>query len=175
MREPSDAVTRDGIIEAVKSGADRYGADLSGADLTGVNLSGANLSGVNLSGADLSGVNLSEADLSGANLTEADLTEADLSGANLTEADLSGANLSGAKCIVSVSGVGSHRRTVYAWCGPDGWVVRAGCWLGTTAQLRERVEGRPWKDCTDAQLTLWRAQYLAVCDLVSATAAVPDA
>jgi hypothetical protein len=107
------------VIEAIKSGANLIGADLSranliGADLSGANLRWANLSRANLSRANLSGANLSEADLSrtnlsGANLSEADLrwanlsranlrwanlSEANLSRTNLSEADLSGANLS---------------------------------------------------------------------------------
>jgi hypothetical protein len=74
------------VIEAIKSGANLIGADLSGANLSEADLSRANLSGANLSEADLSRTNLS-----GANLSEADLSGADLSGANLSRAYLSGA------------------------------------------------------------------------------------
>jgi hypothetical protein len=85
--EKENNTVKDTVIEAVKSGANLYGANLSGAKLYGANLSGAKLYGANLSGANLSGADLSGADLSGA----------DLSGANLSGADLSGADLSGAK------------------------------------------------------------------------------
>ena len=139
-------MTREEILVAVASGAHIYRANLSGADLSGADLSGADLSG---------------ADLSGANLY----------GANLTGADLSGAHLYRANGIVSTSGIGSERRTAYAWHRSDGWVVTAGCWTGTTAELRERIAspdawpGRPEADCDR-----WRAQYVAFCDLVDATA-----
>ena len=145
------AMTRAEIVAAVADGRKLYGADLSGANLSGADLYGADLSGANLYGADLSGANLSRAYLSGA--------------------DLYHANLYRANSIVSVSGVGSERRTVYAWHGPDGWVVRAGCWAGTTAQLRERVAARPWENVSDADFARWRDQYVAVCDLIDATAA----
>ena len=145
------AMTRAEIVAAVADGRKLYGADLSGANLSGADLYGADLSGADLSGVDLYGANLSGANLSGANL--------------------SGAYLSGANGIVSVSGVGSHRRTVYAWHGPDGWMVSAGCWTGTRAQLRERVAARPWKDASDADFARWRDQYVAACDLIDATAA----
>ena len=46
---------KDTLIEAVRSGADLYGADLRGA-----NLRGADLYGANLRGADLYGANLGE-------------------------------------------------------------------------------------------------------------------
>ncbi len=103
----SDKLTLiEAVIEAIKSGADLSGADLSdanlrSADLSGANLrsadlSGANLSGANLSGANFRSANLRSADLRSANLRSADLSGADLSGANLSGADLSGANLSGA-------------------------------------------------------------------------------
>ena len=80
------------LQQAVKEGADLYGANLRGAVLYGANLRGANLRGANLRGANLYGANLRGANLSGANLYGADLRGADLYGA-----DLSGANLYGAK------------------------------------------------------------------------------
>ena len=102
---------REALVQAVASGADLRGADLtraylSGADLTRANLSGADLRGANLTRADLSDANLRDADLRCANLTRANLSGADLrvanlrvanlSDANLTRADLTGADLSGA-------------------------------------------------------------------------------
>ena len=154
------AMTRDEILAAVTDGRSLYGANLTGANLYGADLTRADLTRANLFGANLTGANLTGANLTGANLT----------GANLTGANLYGANLTGANGILSVSGVGSDRRTVYACCGPDGWVIRAGCWTGTTAQLRERVAGRPWEDASDADFARWRDQYVAVCDLIDATA-----
>ena len=84
------------VLEALKGGANLYGANLYEADLYGANLYGANLYGANLRGADLYGANLREANLYGADLREADLREADLRGANLREANLYEANLYGA-------------------------------------------------------------------------------
>ena len=83
---------------AVLRGADLYGADLREADLRGAvlygaDLRGANLYGANLREADLRGANLRGAVLYGANLREADLCGADLYGANLREANLYGADL----------------------------------------------------------------------------------
>ena len=83
---------------AVLRGADLYGADLREADLRGAvlygaDLRGANLYGANLRAADLRGANLRGAVLYGANLREADLRGADLYGANLREANLYGADL----------------------------------------------------------------------------------
>jgi uncharacterized protein YjbI with pentapeptide repeats len=83
---------------AVLRGADLYGADLREADLRGAvlygaDLRGANLYGANLREADLRGANLRGAVLYGANLREADLRGADLYGANLREANLRGADL----------------------------------------------------------------------------------
>ena len=76
------------VTEALKGGANLYGANLRGADLRGANLYGANLRE-----ADLRGANLRGAVLYGANLREADLRGADLYGANLREANLYGADL----------------------------------------------------------------------------------
>ena len=84
------------VLEALKGGADLYGADLRGADLYGADLRGANLRGADLRGANLYEANLRGADLRGANLYEADLYEADLYEADLYGADLRGANLRGA-------------------------------------------------------------------------------
>jgi hypothetical protein len=48
----------DAVVEAVKNGANLYGANLDGANLTRANLYGANLDGANLYGANLDGANL---------------------------------------------------------------------------------------------------------------------
>jgi hypothetical protein len=100
-QDETNKTLKDVVVEAAKSGAKLYGAnlsraDLSGAKLSGANLYGADLYGANLSRADLYGANLSRADLSGADLSGADLSGAKLSWANLSRADLSGAKLSGA-------------------------------------------------------------------------------
>ncbi len=75
------------VLEALKGGANLYGADLYGANLREANLYGANLYEANLRGANLCGANLRGANLYGANLR----------GANLRGADLRGADLRGAK------------------------------------------------------------------------------
>ncbi len=93
----SDKLTLiEAVIEAIKSGADLSGADLSDANLRSADLSGANLRSADLSGANLSGANLSGANFRSANLRSADLRSANLRNANLSGADLRNANLSGA-------------------------------------------------------------------------------
>ena len=71
------------VQEAVKAGANLYGADLSSANLSSANLRGADLRGADLSSANLYGADLSSANLYGANLRGADLSSANLYGANL--------------------------------------------------------------------------------------------
>ena len=73
--------------------ANLYGANLRGSNLRCANLYGANLYGANLYDANLSGANLCDANLCDANLRDANLCGADLYGANLCDANLSGANL----------------------------------------------------------------------------------
>ena len=81
------------VTEALKGGANLYGANLRGANLRGANLREADLYGANLREADLYGADLREANLRGANLRGANLREANLYGANLREANLYGADL----------------------------------------------------------------------------------
>ena len=88
------------VLDAIRRGANLYGADLCNADLRGSNLRSANLCGAYLRGTDLRGANLCGADLYGAdlcdaNLRDADLCDADLRGANLCDVDLRGAYLRG--------------------------------------------------------------------------------
>ena len=90
--EKEDNTIKDTVLEAIKSGANLSGANLSDADLRGAYLRDADLRGAYLSGADLRGANLSDADLRGAYLSGAYLR-----GADLSDADLSGADLRGAK------------------------------------------------------------------------------
>ena len=59
--EKEDNTIKDTLIEAIKSDANLYGADLSNANLYGANLHGANLYGANLHGANLYGADLSGA------------------------------------------------------------------------------------------------------------------
>ena len=89
------------VLDAIRRGADLYGANLydanlCGADLHGSNLRCANLYGANLRGSNLSDADLRGADLCGANLRDADLRDADLYGADLRGADLRDADLCGA-------------------------------------------------------------------------------
>ena len=93
------------------------------------------------SDANLSLANLSGAHLSGAHLSYAKLSCTNLSGTVLSGADLSLANLSGAKHIVSVSGVGSEGRTAYfVNHDNDTIMVQAGCFWGALNELLERSE-----------------------------------
>ena len=79
------------LKEALKSGANLYGADLRNADL-----SDAVLRGADLRNADLRNADLRNADLYGADLRNADLSDAVLRGADLSDAVLRGAVLRGA-------------------------------------------------------------------------------
>ena len=87
---------KDGLVAAVKSGADLWGANLGGVDLGGASLKGASLEGANLEGAYLRDANLADANLAGANLAGANLDDASLVGAYLMDANLEGASLEGA-------------------------------------------------------------------------------
>ena len=88
---------KEAVTEAVKNGANLYGADLRSADLYGADLRGVNLRVADLYGANLYGANLRVADLCGADLRVADLHGANLYGANLYGANLYGADLYGAE------------------------------------------------------------------------------
>ena len=128
--------------------ANLIGADLTDANLTGADLTDADLTGANLTGADLTDANLIGADLTGANLTGADLTRANLIRANLIGADLTDANLTGANLtranlphrIWQFGPLGSRRAYLVYQCGPSIDELRAGCWTGTLAEFRARVE-----------------------------------
>lgn len=160
-------------------GADMRGADIRQADLYGANLAATALSGANLGGANLRCAILRRADLEGADLSGADLSGANLSGASLYGANLNSAELAGAdlrrtdieatKGLIMTSGIGSTGRTVYAWHGPAGWVIQAGCWEGTPNALRERIADNPWPWHSDQDVALWSAQYSIFCDLVEAS------
>ena len=67
---------KDALIEAIKTNASLYGANLRGANLYGANLRGASLYGADLRGASLYGANLYGAYLYGADLRGADLGDA---------------------------------------------------------------------------------------------------
>jgi uncharacterized protein YjbI with pentapeptide repeats len=166
------------LQQAVKTGANLYGANLDGANLTranlyGANLDGANLTRANLDGANLYGANLYGANLYGANLTRANLYGANLDGANLTRANLYGANLDGAnltranlygKEIVSVvqfGGIGSERRSSTAIVLVDGSVdVRCGCFCGSLGEFAAQIER------THANNSRCLAEYRAAVEFV---------
>ena len=61
--EKENNTIKDTLEEAVKQGANLYGANLDGANLYGANLDGANLYGANLYGANLDGAYLTGANL----------------------------------------------------------------------------------------------------------------
>ena len=156
------------LLEAIKSGADLYDADLYGANLCGADLRGANLCnailyGANLRGADLCGANLYGADLRGADLCGAnlrgailygailrgaDLRGADLRGANLCNAILYGANLRGANGNVvgkiedwmSHDNIGSRQSRTLFFKTNKGVFVQCGCFFGDLEQFVEKVK-----------------------------------
>ena len=155
-------------------GADLYGANLYGADLRGANLYGANLYGADLRGANLRGAYLCGADLDGANLYGADLCGADLYGADLCGADLDGANLYGANLdgagLLHIDGLPSGSATLIAQS--DGWLLKVGCWEGTTDQLRAMIaKDEDWPESTGDQITERRPMLTALADMCDAWAA----
>ena len=121
------------LIDAVKSGANLYCADLSGANLYGANLYGANLKGAylrsanlrsaNLKGANLEGANLYGANLEGANLKGADLSGANLYGTNLKGAYLRSADLEGAKNIPHIPLACPSEGVFTAWKKVNGHLI----------------------------------------------------
>lgn len=88
-----------------------YGAYLYGAYLEGANLYGANLEGANLYGTDLE------------------------------RANLEGAYLERAKAVIAayIPGMSSRGDYLYAVQHTDTIMVKAGCWWGTAADFRKRV------------------------------------
>lgn len=80
------------LRQAILSGVDLYGANLSGTDLSEADLSDGNLMGARLRRADLSRARLCGTNLRGADLGMADLKQADLSGADLSFANLEQTN-----------------------------------------------------------------------------------
>ena len=104
--EKENNTLKNTLEEAVKQGANLYGASLYGASLDGANLDGASLGRANLDGAsvdraslygaNLDGASLYGANLYGANLDGASLVRANLYGASLVRANLDGASLDGA-------------------------------------------------------------------------------
>jgi hypothetical protein len=148
------------LCEAYLRGANLYKADLRGADLYEANLFGANLTGANLREADLYRADLTKANLTEANLYKADLREAyltkadlreadlygaDLYGADLYEANLTGANLSGAdlyrvKGILTCGPAPHNGRIIFTYYHAGDTHVQAGCFNGTLAAFKQRVE-----------------------------------
>ena len=134
------------------SSANLHSADLSSADLSYADLHYANLSSANLHSADLSYADLHYADLSYADLHYANLSSADLHYADLSYADLHYANLSGAKLkpiddnevvikdFMSVCGLGSQNRQTLIFNTNIGIVLQCGCFYGTEAQFKEKVQ-----------------------------------
>ena len=155
-------------------GADLRGADLRGTDLYGADLRGAYLYGAYLRGANLGGANLRGADLRGANLRGADLRGADLYGAYLRGAYLRGAYLRGANLggagLLHIDGLPSGSATLIA--ETDGWLLKVGCWEGTTDQLRAMIaKDEDWPEATGDQITERRPMLTALADMCDAWAA----
>ena len=91
-----------------------------------------------------------DADLSGANLLGANLRGANLLGANLRGANLRGADLSGADLWGGFQHNGLPSGQAVGFPTVDGWVLRVGCWKGSTDELRELVAGEDWPSSADA-------------------------
>ena len=114
----------------------RY-ADLSYANLRSADLRSADLRSANLRSADLSYADLSYADLRSANLRSADLSYADLSYAKLKPIDDKGIVI---KDFMSVCGLGSVNRQTLIFNTNIGIVLQCGCFYGTEAQFKEKVQ-----------------------------------
>lgn len=150
-------------------GAYLHGAILCGANLHGANLCGAYLRGAYLHGANLYGANLDGANLHGANLGRANLGRANLGGADLRGANLDGANLRGAG-LLRIDGLPSGSATLIA--ESDGWLLKVGCWEGTTDQLRAMIaKDEDWPESTGDQITERRPMLTALADMCDAWAA----
>ena len=130
--EKENNTVKDTLQEAVKSGANLYGADLLGANLYGANLRGANLYGANLYGADLRGANLYGADLRGANLYGADLL-----GANLGE---EWGKLEKNTDIFIAGPLGSRDGYTTFFHTNKGIFVQCGCFRGTLDEFVAKVK-----------------------------------
>ena len=155
--EKENNTVKDTLQEAVRSGADLYGADLRGADLRGAGLYGADLRGADLRGADLGGADLRGAYLGGADLRGAYLRGANLYGANLGGADLRGADLYGADLrgadlgeewgklekntdIFIAGPLGSRSGYTTFFHTDKGIFVRCGCFRGTLEEFVAKVK-----------------------------------
>ncbi len=132
--------------------ADLRSADLSSADLSYADLSYADLRYADLRSADLRSADLNSADLNSANLRDANLRSADLNSADLNSANLRDANLRSAKLkpindkevvikdFMSVCGLGSKNRQTLIFNTNIGIVLQCGCFYGTEAQFKEKVQ-----------------------------------
>jgi len=143
------------VEEAIKSGCDLSGCDLSFSNLRGCNLSFSNLSGCDLSFSDLRGCNLSGCDLSfsdlrgcnlrGCNLSFSNLRGCDLSGCDLRGCDLSGCDLRG--CDLS----GKTIKTAAVFTGLYTYIV--------IPYITEDNEKRIKLGCHDRLLSEWESDF----------------
>ena len=144
--EKENNSVKDTLIEAVKRGADLYGAYLRGADLRGAYLGGAYLYGAYLRGADLRGAYLGGAYLYGADLYGAYLYGAYLGGAGLRGAYLGGAYLGewgkiqSPYDILQVGAIGSRNGYTTIFHTDKGVFVQCGCFKGTLDEFEVKVK-----------------------------------
>ena len=125
-------------------------------------------------GADLRGADLRGADLWGADLRGADLWGADLRGAKLTGAKLTGAKrymdgdtaitLRGPRPILQLGPLGSRDGYMMALITSAGVRVECGCFCGTVAEFKAKVEK------SHADNPRHRDEYLAVIRMINAWA-----
>ena len=127
---------KDTIIEAVKRGANLYGADLRDANLRGADLRDANLRGAYLSGADLSGADLRDANLRGAYLSGADLRDANLYGAYLRDAG----KITSVDDILLIGPIGSRADYTHIYRTDKGIFIKCGCFFGTVEEFASKVK-----------------------------------
>ncbi len=134
-------------------------------------LRGANLTGAKLTGANLTGADLRDADLRGANLTGATLRGANLRGANLWDAKRymdgdTAITLRGPRPILQIGPLGSRDGYMMALITSAGVRVECGCFCGTVAEFKAKVEK------SHADNPRHRDEYLAVIRMINAWAKV---
>ena len=108
------------------------------------------------------------ADLVAADLGAANLRGANLRWANLRGANLRGAELYGARGVAWCGPVGSTNRQIIAVDHGDKVMVQAGCWWGTTDELRTRIAPGGDHGWTDDTAERWRGEYGAAITYLTA-------
>ena len=137
---------------------------------------GADFRGADFRKEDFQGANFRDSDFRDATLWGANLQHADFRGANLLEADFWGADLRGVKGgILQVTGLHPHHQAIMVPT-TDGWLLRIGCWQGTTQGLRDLIaKDDGWPSARGEQITQRRPLLASLADMCDAHAAAHTA